>query len=70
MFHQNSKTAVVRKENFEKLQGQNVADFYLTLTPKEPIEGKSSLTPNSKTTSSYRDSESLGFALSERKKVH
>ena len=66
-----AKTAVAAKESSE-MHGLQMEDFYHTLTPKDGKEAKnrSSLTPNSKTDTSYRDSESLGFALSERKKAH
>ena len=69
---QNAKTAVAVKEPLEKMHGLTIADFYHTLTPKDSLEKqtRNSLSPHSKTTSSYRDSESLGFALSERMKAH
>ena len=72
----NSKTAVVQKETGVYLNGTTSAEKVAHKTPNGPLESanrahnRTSLTPNSKTTSSYRDSESLGFALSERKKAH
>lgn len=74
-----ANTEVAAKEKSERFRGLEVENFYHTLTPKdllaEAVAQESarrmvSLSPNSKTTSSYQDSESLGFALSERKKAH
>lgn len=65
----NARTAVAAKEPIEKLHELAVEDFYHTLTPKDILECRPSLSPNSRTTSSYQDSESLGFALSERKQA-
>ena len=66
----NSKTAVVQKEGDGYMHGFTSDKKSYNKTPNGPLEGKahnhSSLSPNSRTTSSYRDSESLGFALSER----
>ena len=68
-------TAVAAKEPLERMHGLTIGDFYPNLTPGGPHENqnRSSLSPHSKGSkgeSSYRDSESLGFALSERKKAH